>query len=137
MCRDGKTKRGLWYFGIWDEVGIFFVKTAKTYLVWVFGSSFPGLQKGSEVNYESDQFANRATSSLMWSLYIRFLNEGSNLDSLNLKQCKAYLRTDDLRISGTQLVCLQRVEEHRRLRDGNGEALYPRPSLYIKGGICY
>ncbi|PRQ58747.1 hypothetical protein RchiOBHm_Chr1g0362661 [Rosa chinensis] len=66
MCRDGKTKRGFWYFDIWDEVynwvGIFFIKTAKTYLVWAFGSSSPGLQTGSEVNYESDQFANRATS---------------------------------------------------------------------------
>ncbi|PRQ27197.1 hypothetical protein RchiOBHm_Chr6g0302761 [Rosa chinensis] len=33
----------------------------KTCLVWAFGSSSLGLQTGSEVNYESDQFANRAT----------------------------------------------------------------------------
>ncbi|KAK9902591.1 hypothetical protein M0R45_001525 [Rubus argutus] len=56
--------------------------------------------------------------------------KGSHLESLNLKNCKAYLRKHDLRISGTK-VCIQRNAEHQRLKDGNSESLYPRSSLVI------
>ncbi|XP_024026053.1 zinc finger CCCH domain-containing protein 62 [Morus notabilis] len=69
---------------------------------------------------------------------IRLLTENRELDSLKLKDCKAYLRTYGLRLSGNKSVCLQRIKEHWRLKDGNGETLYPRPSFSINctGDVC-
>ncbi|KAK9948869.1 hypothetical protein M0R45_004427 [Rubus argutus] len=54
------------------------------------------------------------------------------------QRCKAYLRKHGLRISGTKVVCVQRIVEHQRLKDGNGEALYPRSSFVINctGDVC-
>ncbi|KAK9949166.1 hypothetical protein M0R45_004701 [Rubus argutus] len=41
-------------------------------------------------------------------------------------------------MSGTKVVCIQRNAEHQRLKDGNGESLYPRSSLVINctGNVC-
>ncbi|KAI3500495.1 hypothetical protein L1887_36317 [Cichorium endivia] len=66
-------------------------------------------------------------------------NQGSNdLQELTLTECKTYLRKHGLRLSGTKEECLQRIKEHERLKDGNGESLYPRSSFSINctGDAC-
>ncbi|KAK1383317.1 Zinc finger CCCH domain-containing protein 62 [Heracleum sosnowskyi] len=69
---------------------------------------------------------------------IRLLGEGSHLEELNLIECKNYLRKLKLRLSGTKAECINRIKEHWRLKDGNGEALYPRSSFNINctGDVC-
>lgn len=66
------------------------------------------------------------------------LKEGSGLDSLNLKECKAYLRKHGLRLAGTKAVCIQRINEHWRIKDGCGEAFYPISTFVINctGDVC-
>ncbi|GAB4847009.1 hypothetical protein Ancab_026021 [Ancistrocladus abbreviatus] len=72
------------------------------------------------------------------NLVIEKLQGCSNLQELNLKECKAYLRRNRLRVSGTKDICLQRIQHHWRIKDGNGEALYPRSSFVINctGDVC-
>lgn len=69
---------------------------------------------------------------------VLFLQGKKELEKLSLKECKAYLRKNGLRISGTKTTCLQRIQEHGRIKDGNGEALYPRSSFIINctGDVC-
>ncbi|XVF59469.1 hypothetical protein PTKIN_Ptkin07bG0278500 [Pterospermum kingtungense] len=69
---------------------------------------------------------------------IALLKEGGELESLSLKQCKAYLRNHGLRITGTKAVCQQRILEHWRIKDGKAEAFYPRSSFFINctGDVC-
>ncbi|TYI50070.1 hypothetical protein E1A91_D12G076900v1 [Gossypium mustelinum] len=69
---------------------------------------------------------------------ITLLKEGGDLESLSLKQLKAYLRNHGLRITGTKAVCQQRILEHWRIKDGRAEALYPRSSFFINctGDVC-
>ncbi|XP_074377566.1 uncharacterized protein LOC141719085 isoform X2 [Apium graveolens] len=69
---------------------------------------------------------------------IRLLTEGSQLQELNLTECKTYLRKLKLRLSGTKAECINRIKEYWRLKDGNGEALYPRSSFNINctGDVC-
>ncbi|KAK0603717.1 hypothetical protein LWI29_007870 [Acer saccharum] len=66
------------------------------------------------------------------------LQERGNLGALNVQECKAYLRKHGLRVSGSKAVCIQRIEEHWRIRDGNGEALYPTSSFVFNctGDVC-
>ncbi|KAG2316972.1 hypothetical protein Bca52824_020094 [Brassica carinata] len=67
------------------------------------------------------------------------LAAGSDLmKSLNVKECKAYLRKHGLRLSGTKPVFIERILEHWRIKDGNGESLYPISSFPIncKGDVC-
>ncbi|EFH41307.1 predicted protein [Arabidopsis lyrata subsp. lyrata] len=68
----------------------------------------------------------------------RLLTAGSDLKSVNVKECKAYLRKHGLRLSGTKPVCIDRIVEHWRIKDGSGEAVYPRASFAIncKGDVC-
>ncbi|XP_021825074.1 zinc finger CCCH domain-containing protein 62 [Prunus avium] len=87
---------------------------------------------------DADEQIEEGDDEALCNKVIRSLNEGSDLDSLNLKECKAYLRRNGLRISGTKSVCIQRIEEHQRLKDGNGEALYPKSSFVVNctGDVC-
>lgn len=41
--------------------------------------------------------------------------EGGDLGALNLQGCKSYLCKHGLRVSGTKMVCIQRIKEHWRL----------------------
>ncbi|KAL1196554.1 Zinc finger CCCH domain-containing protein 62 [Cardamine amara subsp. amara] len=68
----------------------------------------------------------------------RLLTAGSDLKCLNVKECKAYLRKHGLRLSGTKAVCIDRIVEHWRIKDGSGQAMYPRSSFAIncKGDVC-
>ncbi|KAJ4714927.1 zinc finger CCCH domain-containing protein 62-like [Melia azedarach] len=69
---------------------------------------------------------------------ICLLKEGGDLGALNLQGCKSYLCKHGLRVSGTKMVCIQRIKEHWRIRDGNGEVLYPKASFVINctGDVC-
>ncbi|KAF2572649.1 hypothetical protein F2Q70_00000742 [Brassica cretica] len=69
----------------------------------------------------------------------RLLTAGSDLmKSLNVTECKAYLRKHGLRLSGTKPVFVERILEHWRIKDGSGESLYPISSFPIncKGDVC-
>ncbi|CBI29398.3 unnamed protein product, partial [Vitis vinifera] len=69
---------------------------------------------------------------------IRLLQEGSDIKELKLKECKVYLRKHGLRITGTKEVCIERIKEHWRIKDGNGEVLYPKSSFFVNctGDVC-
>ncbi|KAK4416223.1 Zinc finger CCCH domain-containing protein 62 [Sesamum alatum] len=69
---------------------------------------------------------------------IQFIRGGSDLQELKLVECKAYLRKHSLRVSGSKEECIERIKEHLRLKDGNGEAFYPRSSFTIDctGDVC-
>uniref|UniRef100_M4F7T4 SAP domain-containing protein n=1 Tax=Brassica campestris TaxID=3711 RepID=M4F7T4_BRACM len=60
------------------------------------------------------------------------------MKSLNVTECKAYLRKHGLRLSGTKPVFVERILEHWRIKDGSGESLYPISSFPIncKGDVC-
>ncbi|MCL7047714.1 hypothetical protein MKW94_012768, partial [Papaver nudicaule] len=49
-----------------------------------------------------------------------------------------YLRKHDLRLSGTKAVCVQRIQEHWRIKKDGGEKLYPWSSFTINcsGDVC-
>ncbi|XP_011099191.1 zinc finger CCCH domain-containing protein 62 isoform X2 [Sesamum indicum] len=69
---------------------------------------------------------------------IQFIRGGSVLQELKLVECKAYLRKHSLRVSGSIEECIERIKEHWRLKEGNGEAFYPRSSFTIDctGDVC-
>ncbi|XP_019420301.1 PREDICTED: zinc finger CCCH domain-containing protein 62-like isoform X1 [Lupinus angustifolius] len=74
---------------------------------------------------------------------VALLREGNDIESLKLNECKAYLRKHGLRIGGTRAVCVDRIREHWRLKDGNGYSLYPESSFIINctvslsiGDVC-
>ncbi|KAJ4964892.1 hypothetical protein NE237_016741 [Protea cynaroides] len=66
------------------------------------------------------------------------LKGGNDLQELKLEECKAYLRKHGLRLTGSKAVCIQRIQDHWRLKDGKGEKLYPRSSFFITctGDVC-
>ncbi|KAJ4964492.1 hypothetical protein NE237_024431 [Protea cynaroides] len=69
---------------------------------------------------------------------IHHLRGGSDLKELKLVECKAYLRKQGLRLTGNKAVCIQRIKEHWRVNEGEGEKLYPRSSFFINctGDAC-
>ncbi|XP_068637900.1 zinc finger CCCH domain-containing protein 62-like [Aristolochia californica] len=69
---------------------------------------------------------------------VALLKGGRDLHALKLEECKAYLRKHGLRITGTKETCIQRIQEHWRIKDGRGEKLYPRSSFMINctGDVC-
>ncbi|KAH0700509.1 hypothetical protein KY285_014755 [Solanum tuberosum] len=62
----------------------------------------------------------------------------AGLGKLTLMDYKAYLRSNGLRLSGTKEECIQRIIEHWRIKDGNGQRQYPRSSFTINctGDVC-
>ncbi|XVE82756.1 hypothetical protein DITRI_Ditri16bG0031300 [Diplodiscus trichospermus] len=88
--------------------------------------------KNSEDNYRTEN------DESLCNRVIALLKEGSESESLSLKECKAYLRNHGLRITGTKAVCQQRILEHWRIKDGKGEAFYPISSFFINctGDVC-
>ncbi|MBA0804779.1 hypothetical protein Gohar_004346 [Gossypium harknessii] len=94
-------------------------------------------EEGEEGNDSDDNDRTENDDSLCNGV-ITLLKEGGDLESLSLKQLKAYLRNHGLRITGTKAVCQQRILEHWRIKDGRAEALYPRSSFFINctGDVC-
>ncbi|KAG8474744.1 hypothetical protein CXB51_031708 [Gossypium anomalum] len=94
-------------------------------------------EEGEEGNDSDDNDRTENDDSLCNGV-ITLLKEGGDLESLSLKQLKAYLRNHGLRITGTKAVCQQRILEHWRIKNGRAEALYPRSSFFINctGDVC-
>lgn len=47
---------------------------------------------------------------------VTIVQEIGDLGALSLKGCKAFLRKHGLRLSGTKMVCIQRINEHWELK---------------------
>ncbi|XP_031275631.1 uncharacterized protein LOC116134101 [Pistacia vera] len=97
----------------------------------------------TEDDYQSDQDGDDededdGDDESLCNRVIFLVKGGGDLGALNVKACIAYLRKHGLRISGTKTVCIQRIKEHWRINDGDGEALYPKSSFSINctGDVC-
>ncbi|KAI9164944.1 hypothetical protein LWI28_004776 [Acer negundo] len=133
------------------DLGALNVKECKAYLrkhgLRVSGSKTVCIQRieehWSEAD-ESDEKENQDDNNngndveSLCNRVIFLLQERGDLGALNVQECKAYLRKHGLRVSGSKAVCIQRIEEHWRIRDGNGEALYPKSSFVVNctGDVC-
>ncbi|KAJ6774431.1 SAP DOMAIN-CONTAINING PROTEIN [Salix purpurea] len=94
---------------------------------------------GDDSNYsEEEEDSGEEEEESVCERVVSLLKEGNELEGLYLKHCKAYLRHYGLRLAGTKAVCIQRIKEHWRLKDGNGEELNPRSSFFIncRGDVC-
>ncbi|KAJ6682028.1 SAP DOMAIN-CONTAINING PROTEIN [Salix koriyanagi] len=94
---------------------------------------------GDDSNYsEEEEDGGEEEEESVCERVVSLLKEGNELEGLYLKHCKAYLRHYGLRLAGTKAVCIQRIKEHWRLKDGNGEELNPRSSFFIncRGDVC-
>ncbi|CAL9770972.1 unnamed protein product [Musa acuminata subsp. burmannicoides] len=100
-------------------------------------NSHTTLQLGNEDD-EGDSVDKRSTDEERCNKVIDLLKRKGSLDTLKLEDCKSYLRKHGLRLSGTRSTCIKRILEHYRLKDGNGEKLYPRSSFVINctGDVC-
>ncbi|MCD9641491.1 hypothetical protein HAX54_027703 [Datura stramonium] len=99
-----------------------------------FGSQEDEEEDIQEVGEESG--SDRVLRLLQGGGELRKLREG--LGKLTLKDYKAYLRSNGLRLSGTKEECIHRIIEHWRMKDGNGHRQYPRSSFTINctGDVC-
>ncbi|KAL9229757.1 hypothetical protein vseg_005191 [Gypsophila vaccaria] len=90
--------------------------------------------EGSDDRCEEDD----DDEDVVYNRVLKFLQGKRDLQELSLKASKSYLRKHGLRVSGTKDVCVQRVLEHWRIKDGAAETLYPRSSFNIncKGDVC-
>ncbi|XP_028764137.1 zinc finger CCCH domain-containing protein 62-like isoform X2 [Neltuma alba] len=81
----------------------------------------------------SDDSDDESLSNKVFALF-----QGSDLKYLKFKECKAYLRKNGLRLAGNRDVCIERIREHWRIKDGRGYTLYPRSSFIIDctGDVC-
>ncbi|XP_023548827.1 zinc finger CCCH domain-containing protein 62-like isoform X2 [Cucurbita pepo subsp. pepo] len=64
--------------------------------------------------------------------------KAGKLEKLKVEQCKAYLRKNGLRLTGTKDVLIQRINEHLEILNGGGEKKYPEYSFTVncKGDAC-
>ncbi|OAY70675.1 Zinc finger CCCH domain-containing protein 62 [Ananas comosus] len=69
---------------------------------------------------------------------VDLLRRRKSLDHLKLEECKVYLRKHRLRLGGAKGICIERILEHWRIKDGNGEKLYPKSSFSMNctGDVC-
>ncbi|KAL0377740.1 UNVERIFIED_CONTAM: Zinc finger CCCH domain-containing protein 62 [Sesamum radiatum] len=83
-------------------------------------------------------YVDKDDEEAMCEKVIQFIRGGCDLQELKLVECKAYLRKHSLRVSGSKEECIERIKEHWRLKEGNGEAFYPRASFTIDctGDVC-
>ncbi|GFP96938.1 zinc finger CCCH domain-containing protein 62, partial [Phtheirospermum japonicum] len=90
-----------------------------------------------EVNEDEDCVDKDDVESICNKIIQKILGK-RDLQELKLIECKAFLRRHGLRLSGTKEECIERIEEHWRLKNGNGETLYPRSSFVINctGDVC-
>lgn len=94
----------------------------------------------NEVDHDSveEEPKNPATEESRYDKVIELLTKGGDLHGLRLEEIKAYLRKHGLRITGTKSVCIQRIQEHMKIKDGGGQRLYPKSSFVIncRGDVC-
>ncbi|XP_039061279.1 uncharacterized protein LOC120205491 [Hibiscus syriacus] len=70
-----------------------------------------GVQNEEEEKEEGNNDQTKNDESLC-NRVVAILKEGGDLESLSMKELKAYLRNHGLRITGTKAVCQQRIHEH-------------------------
>ncbi|XP_014519913.2 zinc finger CCCH domain-containing protein 62 isoform X2 [Vigna radiata var. radiata] len=94
--------------------------------------------EASESESESESDDNDVDDSSLSDKVVSLLREGKDIQSLKLKECKAYLRNHGLRIAGNRDICVARIREHWRLKYGSGYTLYPKSSFTINctGDVC-
>ncbi|XP_074559113.1 uncharacterized protein LOC141815048 isoform X3 [Curcuma longa] len=92
----------------------------------------------SEEDDEENAVENKSNDEERCRKVVDLLRLKQSLDTLKLEECKSYLRRHGLRLSGTKTTCVSRILEHWRLKDGNGEILYPQSSFVINctGDVC-
>eukprot|EP01018_Ginkgo_biloba_P036276 Gb_38354 [translate_table: standard] len=78
------------------------------------------------------------TEEARYDKVMKLIARGSDLKGLRLEECKAYLRKHGLRLTGTKSICIQRIHEHLKIKDGGGQKIYPRASFVIncRGDVC-
>ncbi|CAJ1929739.1 unnamed protein product [Sphenostylis stenocarpa] len=91
-----------------------------------------------DCNDASESDDNDVDDSSLCDKVVSLLQEGKDIKSLKLNECKAYLRNHGLRIAGNRDVCVSRITEHWRLKYGSGYMLYPKSSFTINctGDVC-
>ncbi|KAL0288137.1 UNVERIFIED_CONTAM: Zinc finger CCCH domain-containing protein 62 [Sesamum calycinum] len=105
------------------------------------GSEWNNSEDGEAVDEDEEcdyDYVDKDDEEAMSKKVIQFIRVGSDLQELKLVECKAYLRKHSLRVSGSKEECIERIKEHWRLKEGNGEAFYPRSSFTIDctGDVC-
>ncbi|KAH6788253.1 SAP domain-containing protein [Perilla frutescens var. hirtella] len=98
-------------------------------------------EDNAEVSVDEDREiddVDKPDEESMCNKVIRFIEGRSDMQELRVDECKAYLRTHRLRLSGTKEECIERIKEHWKLKDGNGEIFYPRSSFRLDctGDVC-
>ncbi|KAH9317822.1 hypothetical protein KI387_019591, partial [Taxus chinensis] len=91
-----------------------------------------------EESIEEEGHKNAETVVDQYDKVNKLLTEGGDLNGLKLEEIKAYLRNHGLRITGTKSVCIQRVHEYMKIKDGGCQKNYPSSSFVIncKGDVC-
>ncbi|KAL0343651.1 UNVERIFIED_CONTAM: Zinc finger CCCH domain-containing protein 62 [Sesamum angustifolium] len=105
------------------------------------GSEWNNSEDGEAVDEDEEcdyDYVDKDDEEAMSKKVIQFIRVGSDLQELKLVECKTYLRKHSLRVSGSKEECIERIKEHWRLKEGNGEAFYPRSSFTIDctGDVC-
>ncbi|KAE7999583.1 hypothetical protein FH972_003994 [Carpinus fangiana] len=97
-----------------------------------------GLSPSVPVHAVLHDWVRHTDGKLSFLGFVKLLHDGGDLESLTLKDCKSYLRKHGLRLAGTKAVCIQRIKEHWRIKDGSGEAFYPRSTFVnnCTGDVC-
>ncbi|KAG1330732.1 hypothetical protein COCNU_02G007000 [Cocos nucifera] len=97
-----------------------------------------GLSPSVPVHAVLNDWIRHTDGKLSFLGFVKLLRGNKSLDMLKLEECKAYLRKHGLRLSGTKATCIERILEHWRIKDGNGEKLYPRSSFVFNctGDVC-
>ncbi|GLJ48361.1 hypothetical protein SUGI_1020980 [Cryptomeria japonica] len=95
-------------------------------------------REAEEESIEKEGNKNAETEEDRYDKVMKLLTKGGDLNGLKLEEIKAYLRKHGLRITGTKSVCIQRVHEHRKIKDGGGQKAYPKSSFVIncRGDVC-
>ncbi|XAR73962.1 hypothetical protein NMG60_11008104 [Bertholletia excelsa] len=95
-------------------------------------------EEGELDDQENEESPDPGDDESLCNSVIRLLREKSDMQELNLRECKSYLRQNGLRITGTKAECIQRIMEHWRIKEGNVKVLYPRSSFVINctGDVC-
>ncbi|KAJ8441151.1 hypothetical protein Cgig2_006980 [Carnegiea gigantea] len=66
------------------------------------------------------------------------LIDAGQVEKLKVEQCKVYLRKHGLRLTGKKDILIQRIKEHVKILNGEGEKKYPPSSFVLncKGDAC-